>query len=83
MTNDEMTEQRALTALRTMDRRKRAEMLAVLEAMAKAFPRPALAMPKKPSLALVVNTGEVGVRQGIQHDPQRMLPTLRLSTVGA
>lgn len=83
MTNDEIDEQRALNSLRTMDRRKRAEMLAVLDAMAKAFPRPALAMAKKASLTLVVNGGEVGVRQGVQHDPQRMLPALRLSTVGA
>lgn len=84
MTSEEMTDQRALNALHAMQPHKRAEMLAVLEAMAKAFPKPALATPKKPALlALVVNAGDVSVRQRLQHDAQGVLPALRLSTVGA
>lgn len=85
MTNEEMIEHRVLTALRAMRAQKREEVVAVVEGMAKAFPKMAVPTPKTPlSLRLVVSpVGVIGVRQGLGHDEHGVLSAVSLGAVGA
>lgn len=80
MTNlkDESTEHRVLAMLREIDPQKRAELVAVIEAMAASFPKSGKVTPAAPvSLSLVVNDGRV-IRAGKRpsHHQERVLPAL-------
>lgn len=81
--NDESTEHRVLAALREINPQKRAELVAVIEAMAAAFPKPARVSTARPaSLRLVVSEGRIvraGKRSG--HHQERILPALGHSAV--
>lgn len=80
--NEETTEHQVLAALRSIEPRKRAELLAVIEAMAIAFPRAATAPKRTASLSLVVADGNVvRTRKSASHDQQRVLPTVSLRAV--
>lgn len=80
MTNhtEESTEHRVLAALREMNPQKHADIVAVIEAMAAAFPKPAKASLARPaSLRLVVSDGRViGAGKRSRHHQERVLPIL-------
>jgi hypothetical protein len=80
MTNhkDESTEHRVLAALREINPQKRAEVVAVIEAMAAAFPKPAKVSLARPALlSLVVSDGRiVGAGERSRHHQERVLPAL-------
>lgn len=81
--NEESTEHRVLAALREIHPAKRAEVLAVIEAMAAAFPKTVRPVPARPaSLSLVVSERHV-IRTGKRprHHQEGVLPALGLRAV--
>jgi len=85
MTNEEMTEHRVLAAIRAMQIEKHADVVAAVEGMAKAFPKPIIPPDEKPqSLRLVASSGTlVGVGQRPSHDQQGVLTAVGLGAVSA
>lgn len=81
--NDESTKHRVLAALSEMNPQKHAEVVAALEAMAAAFPKPIkVSLARPASLRLVVSDGRT-VRTGKRssHHQERILPALSHSAV--
>lgn len=76
--NDESTEHRVLAALREINPQKRAELVAVIEAMAAAFPKPArVSLARPASLRLVVSDGRaVSAGKRPSHHQERILSAL-------
>lgn len=79
----ESTEHRVLAALRELDPQKHAEIVAVVEAMATAFPKPVKVSLAPPiSLRLVVKDGcTLGTGERPGHHQERILPALGQSAV--
>lgn len=89
MTDEEMIEHRVINALRAMQPKKLNDVVAVVEGMAKAFPKPTPVAPKRSaSLSLAVSNGRrvgdrglVAVRKSAGHDQERVLPLVSLGAV--